>query len=85
MVAFASLRVTDLIVPAAGATYLVESLAARLVTGWCVATLASGAGLYASFRLDLPTGAAIVCTLGIALLIAVVTGKNNLIVSKKTL
>lgn len=53
-----------LIVPAVCATYLVESLRARMAVGWLVATGASIAGLYASFRFDLPTGAAIVCSLG---------------------
>ncbi|HYG24349.1 MAG TPA: metal ABC transporter permease [Verrucomicrobiae bacterium] len=61
-----------LIVPAACGTYLANSLAARLLVGWGVATLASMAGLYASFRLDLPTGAAVVCVLGFALLVAIV-------------
>ena len=59
-----------LIVPAACGTYLANSLLARLVVGWLVATLASMGGLYASFRFDLPTGAAIVCALGAALLLA---------------
>ena len=61
-----------LIVPAACGTYLANSLLARLVIGWLVATLASVGGLYASFRFDLPTGAAIVCALGVALLLAVI-------------
>jgi len=61
-----------LIVPAACGTYLANSLPARLIIGWFVATLASMGGLYASFRFDLPTGAAIVCVLGGALLLAVV-------------
>ncbi|HNQ74241.1 MAG TPA: metal ABC transporter permease [Verrucomicrobiota bacterium] len=56
-----------LIVPAACATFLVNSLLARLLVGWGVATLASVGGLYASFTLDVPTGAAIVCMLGAAL------------------
>ena len=59
-----------LIVPAASATFLVSSLPMRLLVGWLVAALASGAGLYWSFKSDLPTGAAVVCTLGIALLVA---------------
>lgn len=59
-----------LIVPAACATFLVNSLVVRLLVGWCVATLASVAGLYASFKLDVPTGAAVVCALGVALLLA---------------
>jgi len=64
-----------LIVPAACGTYLGGSLAARLAIGWVVATLASMGGLYASFKLDVPTGAAIVCALGLALLLAVLITK----------
>lgn len=64
-----------LIVPAACGTYLVKSLPARLVVGWAVATLASMGGLYASFKLDVPTGAAIVCVLGVLLLVAGVGAK----------
>lgn len=59
-----------LIVPAACGTYLANSLPTRLVIGWLVATVASMGGLYASFKLDVPTGAAIVCVLGLALLLA---------------
>ncbi|MSU34472.1 MAG: metal ABC transporter permease, partial [Pedosphaera sp.] len=61
-----------LIVPAACGTYLAASLPARLAIGWCVATLASVGGLYASFQLDVPTGAAIVCVLGVTLLLAAI-------------
>ena len=61
-----------LIVPSACGTYLANSLPARLLIGWSVATLASMGGLYASFKLDVPTGAAIVCALGVALLLAAV-------------
>ena len=57
-----------LIVPAVCANLLVESLRAKLLVGWLTATAASIVGLYASYRLDLPTGAAIVCALGGALL-----------------
>lgn len=64
-----------LIVPAAGATYLATSLPVRLAIGWIVATLASVGGLYASFKADVPTGAAIVCALGIALLLAGLAAK----------
>jgi zinc/manganese transport system permease protein len=60
-----------LIVPAACGTYLARSLLARLAIGWGVATLASMVGLYASFKKDLPTGAAIVCVLGVVLLATV--------------
>ena len=64
-----------LIVPAACGTYLAVSLPARLAIGWCVATLASVGGLYASFKLDVPTGAAIVCVLGVTLLLVVIAQK----------
>ena len=58
-----------LIVPAVCASFLVDSLAARLAVGWVTATMGSLVGLYASFSLDLPTGAAIVCALGALLLV----------------
>jgi zinc/manganese transport system permease protein len=57
-----------LIVPAASAVFLVKSLPLQLLVGWAVATLGSVAGLYWSFQKDLPTGAAIVCALGVVLL-----------------
>jgi len=58
-----------LIIPAVCARLLVSSLIAQLVAGWVIATLASVGGLYGSYRLDLPTGAAIVCALGLMLLL----------------
>lgn len=64
-----------LIVPAASAAFLVKSLPLQLLVGWGVATLSSVAGLYWSFQKDLPTGAAIVCALGITLLLAGVISK----------
>jgi zinc/manganese transport system permease protein len=58
-----------LIVPAVCANFLAESLLWRLALGWALATMASVAGLYLSFKVDLPTGAAIVCMLGVTLLL----------------
>jgi zinc/manganese transport system permease protein len=58
-----------LIVPAVCANLLANSLRFKLLIGWLTATLASIAGLYASYRWDLPTGAAIVCALGATLLL----------------
>ncbi len=58
-----------LIVPAVCANLLAQGLRVRLVIGWLTATLASIAGLYVSYRNDLPTGASIVCALGAALLL----------------
>ena len=58
-----------LIVPAACGIFLAGSLPSRLVAGWITATLASIGGLYASYQLDVPTGAAIVCVLGVVLVL----------------
>ena len=56
-----------LIVPAVCAVMLAESWKARLIVGWGIAVTASLAGLAASYRFDLPTGAAIVCACGVLL------------------
>ncbi|HNQ89358.1 MAG TPA: iron chelate uptake ABC transporter family permease subunit [Verrucomicrobiota bacterium] len=60
-----------LIIPAVSASYLVpRSLAGRLWTAWAIAVLGGGLGAAASYRLDLPTGAAIVCSLGLLLVVS---------------
>ena len=64
-----------LIVPAVCGAYLTRTLLPHLLVGWGVATLASMGGLYASYVLDVPTGAAIVCALGIALILAAGAGR----------
>jgi ABC-type Mn2+/Zn2+ transport system permease subunit len=46
-----------------------------LAIGWVVATLSSVIGLYAAYKMDLPTGAAIVCVLGLALILAAAIAK----------
>ena len=56
-----------LIVPAVCAVMLAERWSSRLVVGASLASLASLVGLYTSYRLDLPTGAAIVCASGLML------------------
>jgi zinc/manganese transport system permease protein len=58
-----------LIIPAVCANVFAATLKRQLAAGWAVATFSSVAGLYASYRLDLPTGAAIVCALGLVLLL----------------
>ena len=50
-----------LIVPAVCAVMLAQGWKRRLAIGWAIAAAASLIGLWASYRLDLPTGAAIVC------------------------
>ena len=58
-----------LIVPAVCANFLAESLRGRLAIGLLVAMVSSVAGLYASFEFNWPTGAAVICALGAALLL----------------
>ena len=58
-----------LIVPAVCANFLAESLRARLAIGLFVAMVSSVAGLYASFEFNWPTGAAVICALGAALVL----------------
>jgi zinc/manganese transport system permease protein len=59
-----------LIVPAVCANLLVNRIAALLALGWLIATGAGMLGLYAAYRFDLPTGAAIICVLGASLLLS---------------
>ncbi|MBA3646844.1 MAG: metal ABC transporter permease, partial [Gemmatimonadaceae bacterium] len=58
-----------LIVPAVCGTMLAGAWIRRLVIGWIVAVVASLLGLWASYKMDLPTGAAIVCATGLLLVI----------------
>jgi zinc/manganese transport system permease protein len=64
-----------LIVPAVCANFLAEALGTKLLIGWITATVASVLGLYLSYILDLPTGAAIVCTLGVALILTMIVSR----------
>lgn len=59
-----------LIVPAVCGTMLAQEWGKRLAIGWGIAAASSVIGLWASYRLDLPTGAAIVVASGL-LLVAV--------------
>ncbi len=56
-----------LIVPAVCAVMLVKTWKSRLMVGWGIAAVASLGGLWASYRFDLPTGAAIVVACGVLL------------------
>ena len=64
-----------LIVPAVCASFLTDALGTKLLIGWATATLASVAGLWLSYSMDLPTGAAIVCALGAALVLAMIVAR----------
>jgi len=61
-----------LIVPAVCGTMLAQAWGRRLLIGWIVAVVASLVGLWASYQMDLPTGAAIVCAAGLMLMIVAV-------------
>jgi len=58
-----------LIVPSVGAMLYADRIGTRLAIGWSMGTIVSAAGVYLSLLLDLPTGATIVCTFGVALVI----------------
>jgi zinc/manganese transport system permease protein len=58
-----------LIVPSVAAMLFSERLGVRLAIGWTMGAAVSAVGVALSFALDLPTGAAIVATFGLALLI----------------
>ena len=58
-----------LIVPSVGAMLFTERIGPRLAIGWTMGTLVSALGVLLSVKLDLPTGATIVCTFGGVLLL----------------
>jgi len=62
---------TYLIVPAFAAMLLVEGVGRRLLLGWVLGLIGSLVGLGLSYGWDLPTGAAVVCTFGGLLVVAV--------------
>jgi zinc/manganese transport system permease protein len=66
-----------LIVPAVCGTMLAKEWARRLVIGWLVAVTASIIGLWTSFKMDLPTGAAIVCASGLLLAVLGLFASNK--------
>ena len=57
-----------LIVPSVGAMLYAENVGPRLAIRWTMGTLVSAPGVYLSLKIDLPTGATIVCTFAIVLI-----------------
>jgi zinc/manganese transport system permease protein len=53
-----------LIVPSVGAMLFADKIGPRLAIGWTMGTLVSAVGVWLSVKLDMPTGATIVCTFG---------------------
>ncbi len=58
-----------LIAPAVCGINLADTLGRRLLIGWIIALIGGIAGLFLSFWWDLPSGAAIVCTFGVLLIV----------------
>jgi len=58
-----------LIVPSVAAMLYAETVGRRLLIGWTMGTVVSALGIYLSVRLDLPTGATMVCTFGLVLIV----------------
>src|SRR6266576_2786423 len=58
-----------LIVPAVCGINLARRISHRLLIGWVIALIGGIAGLFFSFWWDLPSGAAIVCTFGVLLIL----------------
>jgi zinc/manganese transport system permease protein len=58
-----------LIVPSVGAMLYAENIGPRLAIGWTMGTVVSGLGVWLSLQYDLPTGATIVCTFGMVLIL----------------
>ena len=58
-----------LIVPSVGGMLFSSRIGPRLAIGWVMGTAVSMLGMYLSVLFDLPTGAAIVCTFGAALIV----------------
>jgi len=61
-----------LIVPSVAAMLYADRIGPRLAIGWAMGTLVSALGVYLSLVLDLPTGATIVCTFGLVLILMAV-------------
>jgi zinc/manganese transport system permease protein len=58
-----------LIVPSVAAMLYADTIGRRLAIGWTMGTVVSALGVYLSLVLDLPTGATIVCTFGLVLVL----------------
>ena len=58
-----------LIVPSVAAMLYAENIGPRLAIGWTMGTVVSALGVWLSLQLDLPTGATIVCTFGVVLIV----------------
>jgi zinc/manganese transport system permease protein len=69
-----------LIVPSVGAMLWASKIGPRLAIGWVMGVVVSVLGMYFSVLFDLPTGATIVCTFG--LILVLMAGARPLIVRR---
>ncbi len=58
-----------LIVPSVAAMLYSDHIGRRLAIGWSMGTVVSALGIYLSVALDLPTGATMVCSFGLVLIL----------------
>jgi zinc/manganese transport system permease protein len=58
-----------LIVPSVAAMLYAARVGRRQAIGWTMGTVVSALGIYLSVKLDLPTGATMVCTFGVVLIL----------------
>lgn len=58
-----------LVVPSVGAMLWADRIGPRLAIGWVMGVVVSALGMYFSVVFDLPTGAAMVCTFGLVLVV----------------
>lgn len=58
-----------LIVPAVTAMLFSDRIGVRLTIGWLMGTVVSFLGMYASYKLDTPTGATVICIFGLTLIL----------------
>ena len=63
-----------LVVPSVCAAWIFHTIGKRLAFGWILGVLTSIGGIIGSYVLDFPTGAMIVCTFGLTLLICAPIG-----------
>ncbi len=59
-----------LIIPATAALLFTNTIRSRLIFGWIFGVLGSLLGMIVSVALDIPTGAAIVATFGVLLILS---------------
>jgi zinc/manganese transport system permease protein len=59
-----------------------DTIGKRLAIGWTMGTVVSALGVYLSLILDLPTGATIVCTFGLVLVLMAIV---RVMIPRKTL